>query len=101
MRAAVRLTRRTTGPIVFLPLALAAVACTGEDVGDADKAGSGATSGVGAPAAGGAGGVDTAGTRVNPGTAGSAVAPGPGQIPGAPGTATRDTAAAKTKASRP
>ena len=82
-------------------------ACTNQDVGEADQAGTGATSGVGGPAAGSAAGVDTAGTRVNTSPAGSVVAPGAGQTPGttgAPGSAGGaggDTAAAKTKGARP
>lgn len=103
MKGVARRIRRTAvaGPIGFLVLALAAAGCGSEDVGDADKAGTGATSGVGGGAAGGAAGVDTAGTRVIPGAAGSAVAPGPGQIPGAPGATTGDTGVAKTKTARP
>jgi len=62
--------------LLITPFLLATAACTNEDVGEADKTGSGTTSGVGERAAGGAGGVDTAGAPVNPNPAGSLVTPG-------------------------
>ncbi len=62
--------------VLIAPLLLAAAACKSGDVGEADKSGTGTTSGVGERAAAGSGGVDTAGSAVNPNPAGSLVTPG-------------------------
>ena len=95
MTSALRRARHATRPVVVPLLALMIAGCTSEDVGDDDKSGTGATSGVGAAAAGGSAPIDTAGTRVNTSPAGAIAAPG------AAGATTGATAAAKSKGTRP
>ena len=62
--------------LLVAAIVLVVSACRSEDVGDDATSGTGTTSGVGSNAAGGASGVDTSGTRVNPSPTGSVVAPG-------------------------
>ncbi len=87
--------KRLTVSGALVAAALAVAACKSEDVGESEK---GDTA---SPTVGGAAGIDTAGTRVNTERTGSVVAPGPGQIPGTPGAIAGDSAAAKTRATRP
>ncbi|MFN2563604.1 MAG: hypothetical protein ABR499_01165 [Gemmatimonadaceae bacterium] len=94
-------TRRCAARLAAHVALVAITACTSEDVGNRDKSGTGATTGTGSQAAGGAAGIDTAGGRVTTDRAGSAVAPGPGKIPGTPGTTAADSPAAKTRSARP
>lgn len=97
MTTAHRFAGRRTVPMVLVAAACAAGACGGGDVGGSLDTGSIGTGAVGGAAAG----IDTAAGKVNTGRTGSVVAPGPGQIPGTPGAVTGDSAAAKTKATRP
>jgi hypothetical protein len=101
--------KRLTLGAVLAATTLMLPACGRDGAGGRGTPDSASATGGASQPAGGAAGIDTAGTKVSTERSGSAVAPGPGRVPGTPGALTGDSAggggtsgrAAKTKARRP